>query len=286
MSAIPVLRSVPALREHLAGLRAGGARIGLVPTMGALHPGHLALVNAARASGERPVLTIFVNPKQFGPNEDFATYPRSEAADLGKAAEAGAAAVFAPPVEAIYPPGFATSIRVGGLADDLCGPFRPGHFEGMATVVTKLLLMARPDAAYFGEKDYQQLLIVRRLARDLDIASRIEGVPTVREADGLAMSSRNVRLTPAQRRLAPMLHATIAGLADELSRSGDAAEPRIGAAIATLRAAGFDGVDYLALREAGTLAPLERLDRPARVLVAARLGATRLIDNVPALPPA
>src|SRR3984893_1515204 len=202
---LDIVRTIADLRSHIARRRKSGARIGLVPTMGALHEGHLALVRAARAECDRGVATIFVNPKQFAPNEDLAAYPRREAADLDMLRVAGVSLVFMPAVAEIYPPGFATTVRVAGLTDCLCGAHRAGHFDGVATVVSKLLLQSLPDTAYFGEKDYQQLLVVRRLARDLDIPVQIAGVPTVREADGLALSSRNAYLSPGERRIAPGL---------------------------------------------------------------------------------
>ena len=197
-----IARSVGELRQRVSAWRAAGERIGLAPTMGALHAGHLALVAAAQARCRRTVVSIFVNPRQFGPREDFSTYPRPEAADLEKLAAAAADLVFIPAVAEMYPDGFATTISVGGPSEGLCGAQRPGHFDGVATVVAKLLIQVAPDAAFFGEKDYQQLLVVRRMARDLDLPVEIVGVPTVREADGLALSSRNVYLS-AEERLAP-----------------------------------------------------------------------------------
>jgi pantoate--beta-alanine ligase len=283
MADIAMARSVAALRQTIGEWRAGRQRIGLVPTMGALHVGHLALVGAARAQCDRVVASLFVNPKQFGPREDFAAYPRDEAADLAAFAGAGVDLVFAPTVEEMYPSGFATNIHVGGITEGLEGSHRPGHFNGVATVVAKLLLQVLPDAAFFGEKDYQQLLVVRRLARDLDIPLRIEGVPTVREPDGLALSSRNAYLTPEQRRVAPQLHRALRGTAIALLLQRDAVAPALAAGIAALQAAGFV-VDYLELRDAATLAPLPRLSGPARLLAAAQLGRTRLIDNIPVMP--
>jgi pantoate--beta-alanine ligase len=197
---IPVARSVAELRRHVATWRSQGERVGLVPTMGALHKGHLALVAAAQGACRRVVVSIFVNPKQFGPREDFSSYPRPEADDLAKLTEAAADLAYIPEVGEMYPAGFATSISVGGPSDGLCGAQRPGHFDGVATVVAKLLTQVAPDAAYFGEKDYQQLMVVRRLARDLDLPVEIVGVPTVREPDGLALSSRNVYLSTEERR--------------------------------------------------------------------------------------
>src|SRR3954464_4402341 len=204
-----IARTVADLRRQVNEWRSNGERFGLVPTMGAIHAGHLALVHAALGQNERVIASLFVNPKQFGPSEDFSSYPRDEAADLGAFERAGVDLVFMPAVEEMYPPGFATNVRVAGVSEDLDGAFRPGHFEGVATVVCKLLLQCLPDAAYFGEKDYQQLLVVRRMARDLHIPVRIAGVPTVREADGLALSSRNAYLSKAERRAAPLLYRTL-----------------------------------------------------------------------------
>ena len=199
----PIIRTVAALRDVIAQWRREGARIGLIPTMGALHEGHLTLVRRALAVGERAVISIFVNPTQFGPNEDFSAYPRREAQDVATFAEAGGHLVWAPTVDEMYPTGFATHVAVSGLTDGLCGPFRPGHFQGVATVVAKLLLQVQADHAYFGQKDYQQLQVVTRMARDLDIPTGIVGVPTVREADGLALSSRNVYRAPGNGRPPP-----------------------------------------------------------------------------------
>jgi pantoate--beta-alanine ligase len=248
--------------------------------MGALHDGHLALIRAAAAHHQRVVVTIFVNPTQFGPREDFGSYPRNESADVVKATAAGAALIFAPPVEEVYRPGFSTSVSVAGLASMLEGAIRPGHFDGVATVVTKLLLQSLPDTAYFGEKDYQQLLVIRRLVRDLDIPVAIVSVPTVREADGLALSSRNVYLSPEQRRIAPALARILRTVADRLA-CGAALEEQVAWGREQLRMAGFDAIDYLEVRDAESLEPVAIAAFPARVLAAVRLGTTRLIDNVP-----
>jgi pantoate--beta-alanine ligase len=280
---IAVVRAVAGLREAVGGWRAKGERIGLVPTMGALHPGHLALIGAARAQCERVVASLFVNPKQFGPREDFAGYPRDEAADLAKFREGGVDLVFAPPVEEMYPPGFASNIRIAGISESLEGAHRLGHFDGVATVVAKLLLQCLADAAYFGEKDYQQLTVVRRLVRDLDIPVRIEGVPTVREPDGLALSSRNVYLSPEERRVAPELHRVLHDAAAAIGDHPEAVSAAIEKGLAALRQAGF-ATDYLELRDAADLSAMTALDRPARLLAAARLGRTRLIDNIPVMP--
>jgi pantoate--beta-alanine ligase len=278
-----IARTVEALRQTVAGWRRQGERAGLVPTMGAIHDGHLELVRTARAENERVVASLFVNPKQFGPSEDFSAYPRDETADFAAFEKAGVDLVFTPSVEEMYPPGFAASVRVGGTGDDLEGAFRPGHFEGMATVVCKLLLQCLPDAAYFGEKDYQQLLVVRRMARDLDIPARIAGVPTVREADGLALSSRNVYLSAEERRTAPLLNRVLREVAAGIVAHPDTIDASLERGRDALDARGF-AVDYLELRDAADLAPVNYLAAPSRLLVAARLGRTRLIDNIAVVP--
>lgn len=276
----PMVRSVAELRTRVTAWRRQGDRIVLVPTMGYLHDGHLSLVRRGRELGERVVATIFVNPTQFGPQEDLDRYPRDETGDLAKLAQAGCDLAFLPTVAEMYPPGFATSIAVSGVAEGLCGAFRPQMFGGVALVVTKLLLQALPDTAIFGEKDYQQLQVIRRFVRDLDIPVAIAGWPTRREADGLAMSSRNSYLTPDQRAQAPALFAALTQVAAQLQAGVDAA-PLLEAARERLLAAGFSKVDYLEFRDADTLAPLPRATRPGRVLAAAWIGRTRLIDNVP-----
>jgi pantoate--beta-alanine ligase len=225
-------------------------------------------------------VSIFVNPKQFGPREDFATYPRPEAEDLAKLTEAGVDTAFIPPVDEMYPAGFATAVTVGGPSEGLCGAHRPGHFDGVATVVAKLLIQAAPDAAFFGEKDYQQLMVVRRMARDLDLPVEIVGVPTVREPDGLALSSRNVYLSADERRIAPNLYRLLREAAGEIA---GAAQPGtvLRRTTTELTRLGF-AVEYLELRDAATLQPLAaRPTSPARLLAAVHLGRTRLIDNVP-----
>ncbi|MCJ2034212.1 pantoate--beta-alanine ligase [Methylobacterium sp. J-068] len=281
MSHAPLARFTAAapLRAELAGWRRSGARVVLVPTMGALHAGHLALMERAKALGDRVVASIFVNPTQFGPNEDFSRYPRDTEADLALLAGAGVDAAYLPEVAGMYPEHFSTRIEVEGLTEGLCGAYRPGHFSGVATVVTKLLNQVQPDLALFGEKDFQQLLVIRRAVRDLDLPVEIQGVPTLREADGLALSSRNRYLDADARARAPRLHAVLARIAEGLSAGGDAAR-LLEEGRATLAAAGFDPVQYLDVRDAETLAPVERVARPARVLAAAYLGRTRLIDNV------
>jgi len=278
---LDIARTIADLRSRIALWRNSDLQVGLVPTMGALHDGHLALVRAAQAECDRVVASIFVNPKQFAPNEDLAAYPRREAADLAMLRAAGVALVFMPAVAEIYPPGFATTVRVAGLTDCLCGAHRAGHFDGVATVVTKLLLQSLPDAAYFGEKDYQQLLVVRRLARDLDIPVQIAGVPTMREADGLALSSRNAYLTPKERRIAPGLARALRRIVAALSADPDAVARETARGSADLEHAGF-AVEYLEIREADTLVSVTAtVTAPARVFAAVHLGRTRLIDNIP-----
>jgi pantoate--beta-alanine ligase len=278
---VEVARTIADLRALVAPWKKSGERIGLVPTMGALHAGHMALVRAARGQGGRVVVSIFVNPKQFGPNEDLDAYPRREAADLDMLRRAAVDLAFVPAVAEIYPPGFATVVRVGRLGDGLCGAHRPGHFDGVATVVTKLLLESLPDAAYFGEKDYQQLMIVRQLVHDLDIPVRIEGVPTWREADGFALSSRNQYLSPAERRIAPALARVLGSIAAVLAEAPAAVAAEIGRGREALAQAGF-AVEYLEIREEATLAPVAaEITAPSRVFAAVHLGHTRLIDNMP-----
>jgi pantoate--beta-alanine ligase len=273
------VRTVAALRMAVAGWRAAGERIALVPTMGALHDGHLALVRAARTACRRAIVSVFVNPTQFGPNADFDRYPRDLQGDVAKLATVGADLVFAPDVAEMYPHGFATTVTVAGLTEGLCGPHRPGHFAGVATVVAKLLTQAAPDAAFFGEKDFQQLQVIRRLARDLDLPVGIVGVPTVREPDGLAMSSRNRYLGAEERRRAATLYRVISDMADALG-AGAAAADAVARGRASLARAGFDPIDYLDVVDADTLQPVADAAGATRVAVAAWLGKTRLIDNV------
>jgi pantoate--beta-alanine ligase len=273
-------RTSAELRQSVGAWRKAGETVALVPTMGALHDGHLSLVRLARARCERVVATVFVNPTQFAPGEDLAAYPRDEAGDSGLLSDAGVDVLFAPDVSEIYPDGFATTVHVGGLTDCLCGPHRPGHFDGVATVVAKLLAMGQPDVAVFGEKDYQQLLVIRRMAADLGLPVEIVGGATVREADGLALSSRNAYLSEAERRTAAKLNATLTGIAAALADGTSEAAPLCAQGIETLLAAGFAKVDYLELRHAETLASLVRADAPARLFAAAHLGRARLIDNI------
>lgn len=275
-----IARTVADLRKHIARWRKDDERVGLVPTMGALHQGHMALVLAAQAECDRVAASIFVNPKQFAPTEDLGSYPRREAADLEMLRSGGVDLVFIPALDEMYPPDFATLVRVSGLTDGLCGAHRAGHFDGVTTVVTKLLIQALPDIAYFGEKDYQQLTVVRRLARDLDIPVRIAGVPTVREADGLALSSRNVHLSAEERRIAPDLARVLLNIAAALAQDPAAVAREIEKGSAALRQAGFT-VEYLEIREAETLTVTNEATSSSRVFAAVRLGKTRLIDNMP-----
>ncbi|RVT92564.1 pantoate--beta-alanine ligase [Sphingomonas crocodyli] len=272
--------------RHLADLRAAvralvntGAPVALVPTMGALHAGHIALVDAARARGCQVVVSIFVNPTQFAPTEDLDAYPRREAADAAMLEAAGAAVLWAPDVAEMYPAGFASSIEVSGVTARWEGEARPGHFAGVATVVAKLLLQTRPDMAFFGEKDFQQLAVIRRMVRDLDVGIEIVGVPTQRDDDGLALSSRNAYLSPEERIAARALPRALGDAAASIERGAPVAAT-IDAAKARLTEAGFTPIDYVALVDADSLEPTESIESPARLIAAAKLGRTRLIDNL------
>jgi pantoate--beta-alanine ligase len=279
-TSIPVARSVRALRRCLEGWRKEGRRVALVPTMGALHEGHVSLVTAARRRGCRVVASIFINPTQFGPNEDLSKYPRTFRSDRRMLADAGCGLIFAPSPAEVYPDGFVTTVTLSGPAKaGLEDRFRPFHFDGVATVVAKLFAMARPDVAIFGEKDYQQLQVVTRMASDLNLAVKVMGAPTVREADCLAMSSRNRYLSAAERqRAAAMPQALRAAVA--AMRTGTPPAEAAAEAAAELTRAGF-AVDYVEVRAADTLAPVTSLaNGPARILAAARIGGTRLIDNM------
>jgi pantoate--beta-alanine ligase len=275
---VPIVRMLAELRSIVAGWREEKASVAVVPTMGALHEGHLSLVRAAMAQADRVIVTLFVNPKQFNNAADLAAYPRTEHDDAVKLGPLGAHLLYAPYAEEIYPADFATTVSVSGVSEGLCGAGRPGHFDGVATVVAKLFLQTGADSAFFGEKDFQQLHVVRRMARDLDIPIKIIGCPTVREPDGLALSSRNIRLSAEERAVAPELAAILNAAAQCLS-TGVEALPVLKAAEKGILAAGFGEVEYLELRSEADLAPLVRADRPARLLAAAWLGQTRLIDN-------
>ena len=282
------ISGLDALRSAIAALKSGdnpeAATVALVPTMGALHAGHLTLVREAKRRAAHVVVSIFVNPRQFGPNEDLATYPRQLAADAALLEAEGVDLLWAPTPETMYPAGYATNVRVAALDGVLCGAARPGHFDGVATVVCKLFNQVRPDVALFGEKDWQQLAIIRRMARDLDLthphADRILGVPTVREPDGLAMSSRNQYLTPEERAAAPALNRAMRAAAARIA-AGEPVAAVLAALTAEALTAGFRAVDYADLRDAATLEDLAAYDgRAARLLVAAHIGRARLIDNV------
>lgn len=273
-----IVRETAGLRSAVAAWRGAGERVALVPTMGALHAGHLALIETGRRHADRVVASIFVNPKQFGANEDLGRYPRQEAADAAMLADAGCDLLWAPSAELMYPAGFATTVAVSGVSDRWDGVARPDHFSGVATVVTKLLNQVAPDVALFGEKDWQQLQVIRRLVADLDLPVAIVGVATRRDADGLALSSRNAYLSPDERARAVALPRALTAAAQAIG-GGEPATAALARAAAALAAAGF-ATDYLALVDAETLAPDPAPDRPRRLLAAARLGTTRLIDNV------
>lgn len=273
------LSDLPALRAAVAALKADGKPLALVPTMGALHDGHMALVTEAKRHGRHVVVSIFVNPKQFGPAEDLDAYPRREAKDAAMLAAAGVDLLWLPPVEVMYPAGFATNVSVSGVSEGLDGAARPGHFDGVATVVTKLFNQVRPDVAVFGEKDYQQLAVIRQANSDLDIGIDIIGLPTQRAEDGLALSSRNAYLSEAERKAALALPRAL-GEAKRLMEKGESVESAISKALIMLENHGFGPIDYVALCDAVTLEPMTVLDRSARLLGAAKLGKTRLIDNI------
>jgi pantoate--beta-alanine ligase len=275
-----ILRSVPSLRRALEPYRKAGATIALVPTMGALHRGHMALVREARRRADRVVVSIFVNPAQFAPHEDFASYPRNFATDLRALRDAKIDVVWAPAVEVMYPDGFATRLAPEGPAKaGLEDQFRPHFFGGVATVVAKLFTQVSPDFAFFGQKDYQQLRVVTQMAKDLDLELKVIGVPTVREPDGLALSSRNVYLSPAERAVAPMLYKVLKGCASRI-KGGEKIDRVLNVGRIEVDLAGFV-LDYLEARHALTLAPVASTkDGPVRLLIAARLGKTRLIDNI------
>ncbi|RAK61551.1 pantoate--beta-alanine ligase [Phenylobacterium hankyongense] len=278
---LSVVRTVADLRAHVRTWKARGERVGFVPTMGALHEGHLSLVRLARERADHVVASVFVNPTQFGPNEDFDAYPRTEARDAELLASAGCELLFAPDVAEMYAPGFSTTVTVAGVSEPLDGAARPGHFAGVATVVSKLLMQAAPDVAVFGEKDYQQLQVIRRLVRDLDIPVEIVGGPTARAPDGLALSSRNAYLSVEERAAAPALARALTAAAEQL-RAGAAVDQTEAQARAALEAAGFRKIDYVEVRAADDLARLGPgpVAAPARILAAAFLGRTRLIDNI------
>jgi len=279
--ALPIVRTVQELRLAGAQWRREGLRVALVPTMGALHDGHLSLADVARDKAERVIMSIFVNPTQFAPHEDFDAYPRDEARDVSRA-EGRADLIFAPQASEMYQEGFSTNVHVGGVSEPLEGKFRPTHFSGVATVVSKLMLQALPDVAVFGEKDWQQLQVIRRMTKDLDIPVEIVGAPILREPDGLAMSSRNAYLSPEERKAAGQLNVILRETAQKVA-AGELIAEATREGSDRIRALGFDHVDYLDVRDASSLAdfPSGRPTSPARILVAAKIGRTRLIDNMP-----
>ncbi|MBL6430105.1 MAG: pantoate--beta-alanine ligase [Maritimibacter sp.] len=278
-----IVRQKSDLRDLTRTWRRAGETIGVVPTMGALHAGHLSLVEAAKSRTDRVIVTLFVNPRQFNNPEDLAKYPRTEDSDAEKLAPFDVDVLYVPDPDQIYPDGFATTISVSGVTEGLCGATRPGHFDGVATVVTKLLLQTDADLAFFGEKDFQQLQVVRRLAADLDLKTRIVGCPTVREEDGLAMSSRNLRLGPDARESAPVLHDILQSAAAALTRGAPTTDV-LDEARSRLVAAGFTDIDYLDLCSDPDLTPMSAATGPGRLLLAAWLDGVRLIDNVAVQP--
>lgn len=280
---VPILRKLAEMRAVTQAWCKAGERVAVVPTMGALHDGHLSLVKAAKANLDRVVVTIFVNPKQFNDPKDLENYPRTEHQDAKLLAPLGADVIYVPDPDQMYPEGFSTNVSVGGISEGLCGAGRPGHFDGVATVVNKLFLQTGADTAYFGEKDYQQLQVVTRMARDLDIPVTVIGCPTVRESDGLAQSSRNLNLSKEGRLSAAAIYKALNGAAIKLMK-GDAVDVSLAQARHDILAAGFSQVEYLELRGADGLVPMEMLDRPARLLIAAWVDGVRLIDNVAVTP--
>ena len=274
-----IIRTLVELRSKVAGWKAAGESVAVVPTMGALHQGHLSLVRAAKEACDRVIVTIFINPKQFNNPEDYKNYPRTEKEDARKLIALKADVVYVPDGEQMYPNGFATTVSVEGITQGLCGAHRAGHFDGVATIVTKLFTQTQADKAFFGEKDYQQLQVVTRLARDLDLPIEVIGCPTIREEDGLAMSSRNLLLSDRARTWAPELHRAMEEMSEGLLAGGDLETLRA-AAVSRVERAGFTQVEYLDLRSADQLELMTTPDRPARLLAAAWLAGVRLIDNI------
>ena len=274
-----IIRTLVELRSKVAGWKAAGESVAVVPTMGALHQGHLSLVRVAKEACDRVIVTIFINPKQFNNPEDYKNYPRTEEEDARKLIALKADVVYVPDGEQMYPNGFATTVSVEGITKGLCGAHRAGHFDGVATIVTKLFTQTQADKAFFGEKDYQQLQVVTRLARDLDLPIEVIGCPTIREEDGLAMSSRNLLLSDRARTWAPELHRAMEEMSEGLLAGGDLETLRA-AAVSRVERAGFTQVEYLDLRSADQLELMTTPDRPARLLAAAWLAGVRLIDNI------
>ncbi len=281
---LTILRTAADLRAATQPFRDDGKLVGLVPTMGALHEGHLELVKRARRDCGLVIASLFVNPTQFGEGEDFDAYPRNEAEDIALFDAHGVDFVYAPDAAEMYPDGFGITVTVFGITEGLCGAARPGHFDGVTTVVSRLFEHCAPDVAYFGEKDYQQFKVVQRMVEELELNIRIVGIPTVRERDGLALSSRNAYLDPGQRRAAPALYGTMSALAERLHDGVDIAAQCAWGRQALLDA-GFDSVDYFEICDANTLVPASANADNLRIFAAARLGATRLIDNMPVDPP-
>lgn len=276
----PILRGVSGMRALARDWKSAGQTIGIVPTMGALHRGHTALAQAAKRGADRVIVTIFVNPKQFNNPDDLRKYPRTEGADAAMLTTVGVDAIFIPTPDEVYPPGFSTTVTVGGVSAPLEGERRPGHFEGVATVVTKLFGMTLADRAWFGQKDWQQLAVIRRLASDLNLPTEVMAIETIRDPDGLALSSRNARLSPQARSVAPVLVGGMERAADAIRAGADPATA-LAEAAEDIIAAGFETVEYLELRSADLLEPMPTLDRPARLLGAAWIDGVRLIDNIP-----
>lgn len=274
------LDRVDELLAHLGAVRRAGLRIGFVPTMGALHEGHRSLIRAARAGCDHVVVSVFVNPTQFGPNEDFDRYPRPLEADLTACEAEGADCVFMPPVSEMYPAGAVTTVSVSGLTEGMCGASRPGHFQGVTTVVAKLFNVVQPDVAYFGQKDYQQAAVIKQMVRDLLYPIRIEVCPTIREADGLAMSSRNAYLRPEERRQAPILYATLTWARDQITAGQRDAAGLIPQMRQRIEASGPCQIDYVVINNAETLMPVDTIAGQCILALAVRIGQTRLIDNI------
>lgn len=280
-TSVKIVRTVKDLRAQVKKWQRQDLKVGLIPTMGALHHGHLSIIKQIQHQVDRTVVSIFVNPKQFGPNEDFSTYPRQEADDLAQLQSVGTDLLYAPDVGEIYPEGFLTNVSIKELTSILCGAKRPGHFDGVTTIVSKLLLQCLPDVAIFGEKDFQQYVVLKQLVKDLDIPTEVIGGNLVRDEDGLATSSRNIYLSPEERQIALELNKTLANIANILEKGEMTIERALSTGMAHLLNAGFREIQYLEIRDEENLAEItEEIRRPARVLVAAMLGNTRLIDNM------
>ena len=275
-----IVRTIDALRAAASSWRRAGKTVALIPTMGALHEGHLSLVRLGQTICDQTIITIFINPSQFGKNEDLESYPSNLSQDIEMLKGVGADLLFAPDDKEMYPDGFSTSVIPGAISNTLCGAVRPGHFQGVATVVTKLLMQSQPDKAIFGEKDYQQLLVIRKVSSDLDIPVEIVSAPIQRGSDGLALSSRNAYLSCSERSLAPLLYRTLCRAAEEIKARPEAPKEVCADADQELRSNGFSQVDYFKLCDSETLENMELFDRPARLLAAANIGKTRLIDNL------